>query len=141
MNDFTEDDTDEPAETGPELNLYTAGSGNGEWAYIVEGANTNKRKQDSYDGDTGGGFDPQMKAVAEGTERVVNEFKNAELTIYIPSDSIVGLMEGESNPERGSSYLDLYRKAKRNYDDNRKLWSIEHLPKEQDNPARELIRR
>lgn len=139
LNDFTEDDTDEPAETGPELNLYTAGSGNGKWAYVVEGANTNKRKQDSYDGDTGGGFDPQMKAVAEGTERVVNEFTNADLTIYIPSDSIVGLMEGESNPKRGSSYWDLYRKAQGNYDKNRELWSIEHLPKEEDNPARELM--
>ena len=42
LNDFTEDDTDEPAETGPELNLYTAGSGNGKWAYVGEGANTDK---------------------------------------------------------------------------------------------------
>lgn len=139
LNDFTEDDTDEPAETGPELNLYTAGSGNGKWAYVVEGANTDKKRRDSYDGDTGGGFDPQMKAVAEGTERVVNEFTNADLTIYTPSDSIARLMEGEGNPDSSSSYWDLYRKAQRHYDDNWERWSIEHLPKEEDNPARELM--
>lgn len=139
MSDFTGDDTDEPDETGPELNLYTAGSGNGDWAYVVEGANTDKRRRDSYDEDTKGGFDPQMKAVAEGTERVVNEFTNAELTIYTPSDSIADLMEGEDGPDSSSSYWDLYRKAKRNYDDNWERWSTKHLPKEEDNPARELI--
>jgi hypothetical protein len=139
LNDFTEDDTDEPAETGPELNLYTAGSGNGKWAYTIEGADTDKRRRDSYDGDAKGGFDPQMKAVAEGTERVVSEFTNAKLTIYTPSDSIADLMDGENDPDPSSSYWDLYRKAKRNYNNNWELWSIKHFPKEEDNPARELM--
>jgi len=136
LNDFTEDDTDEPAETGPELNLYTAGSGNGDWAYVVTG-DESKEKQETYSGDTKQGFITQLKAVAEGTEFLDDEYPNAEVTIFTPHDAVARLVKGEgkSKPE----YQEIYRVANTNYNDNRRRWKIEHLPKEEDNPARDLI--
>jgi hypothetical protein len=137
LGDFTDQDTDEQDQTGPELDLYTAGSGNGDWAYVIDGPDPDKNKRDSYSGDAKRGFIPQLKAVVEGTERVNDEYSNAEVTIYTPSESIVGLMEGDNKPN--PDYRKLYRTAKKNYNDNWGRWDVEHLSRGSDNPARDLI--
>lgn len=137
LTDFGEQETDKQDETGPELNLYTAGSGNGDWAYVVTGDSPKKKKRGVYSGDAKQGFVTQLKAVAEGTKRIVNEHSNAEVTIYTPSEPIVGLLEGDNKPN--PDYQKLYRTAKTNFDNNRGPWSVEHLSGGSDNPARDLI--
>lgn len=136
LSDFTGDETDEQEETGPDLELYTAGSGNGDWAYVVTG-DESREKQGKHSGDTKQGFTTQLKAVVEGTEFLDDEYPNAEVTIFTPHDAVARLVEGEGESKR--EYQELYRVANANYNNNRRRWQIEHLPKEEDNPAQDLI--
>ncbi|MDQ2054134.1 hypothetical protein [Halobellus sp. H-GB7] len=135
LSDFANQEIDEQNKTGPSLKLYTAGSGNGGWAYVVEGSESESKKG-SYSEDTKRGFIPQLKAVAEGTDYLNNKYSNPKVTIYTPNESIVGLINGENDPD--PDYRELYRSAKKNYDENWNRWDIRHLSGG-DNPARDLV--
>lgn len=137
LSDFTDQEADEQDETGPSLKLYTAGSGKGAWAYVVEGTGLETKQREPYSGDTKGGFILQLKAVAEGTEFLNDEYPNAEVTIFTPSEPVVGLVKGKNEPD--DAYRDLYRKANTNYNKHRSRWSIEHLEGSKDNPAQDLL--
>jgi hypothetical protein len=137
LSDFTDQETDNGDETGPSLKLYTAGSGGGEWAYVIEGSGSPTRNREPYSGDTKGGFVPQLKAITEGIAFLDDEYPNAEVIIFTPSEPIVGLVKGETDPD--DSYRDLYRKANTNYNEHRSRWSIKHLGGDKDNPAQDLL--
>lgn len=140
LSDFIDQETDEQNETGPSLKLYTAGGGDVAWAYVVEDADSEKRKKkkrETYSGHPNDGFTPELKAVAEGTEFLNNEYPNAEVTIFASNESVIRMVKGEGDPD--PDYYGLYRSANNNYHNNRRRWSIKHLPKEKDNPARDII--
>lgn len=137
LSDFSGQKTDDEDKTGPDLKLYTAGSGNGAWAYVVEGTGSPIKNREPCSGDLKKGFIPHFKAVAEGTEFLDTEYPNAEVTIFTPSESIVGLVEGKTDPD--NDYRDLYRKANTNYNNHRSRWSIEHLGEDKNNPAQGLL--
>lgn len=137
LSNFTDQESEEQQKAGPSLKLYTAGSGTGSWAYVVEGTGSPKKKRELFSGDTKGGFLPQLKAVSEGAEFLDQEYPDAEVTIFTPSESVVGLVEGRNDPD--DDYRELHRKANSNYNNHRSQWNIEHLGGTKDNPAQDLL--
>lgn len=138
LDGFTDQSEDDEPD-GPSLTLYTAGSGDGPWAYVVEdsASSTKKKTKAEFDGKTKGGFIPQFVAVAEGMKFVDDEYPNAIVNVLTPHKQIVLLVKGETDPK--GDYREYYRPANRIYNEHRANWEIEHIPAEERNPAKEYL--